>query len=111
MILRHDGRMALAKESSNTRPCQSLGRLTLSAPDEASLRPIDFGKPQSYRKGCQAQVAELVDALASGASARKGVEVRVFSWAPNPESRLVIELRPNAGLPVKTHEPDDYRAA
>ena len=27
-------------------------------------------------------MAELVDALASGASARKGVEVRVFSWAP-----------------------------
>ncbi len=30
----------------------------------------------------RAQVAELVDALASGASTRKGVEVRVFSWAP-----------------------------
>ena len=30
-----------------------------------------------------AQVAELVDALASGASDRKIVEVRVFSWAPN----------------------------
>ncbi len=30
-----------------------------------------------------AQVAELVDALASGASARKGVEVRVLSWAPS----------------------------
>ena len=30
----------------------------------------------------RAQVAELVDALASGASSRKGVEVRVFSWAP-----------------------------
>ena len=29
-----------------------------------------------------AQVAELVDALASGASGRKAVEVRVFSWAP-----------------------------
>ncbi len=29
-----------------------------------------------------AQVAELVDALASGASFRKEVEVRVFSWAP-----------------------------
>ena len=29
-----------------------------------------------------AQVAELVDALASGASDRKIVEVRVFSWAP-----------------------------
>ena len=29
-----------------------------------------------------AQVAELVDALASGASDRMVVEVRVFSWAP-----------------------------
>jgi hypothetical protein len=29
-----------------------------------------------------AQVAELVDALASGASDRKIVEVRVFFWAP-----------------------------
>ena len=30
-----------------------------------------------------AQVAELADALASGASGRKVVEVRVLSWAPN----------------------------
>jgi hypothetical protein len=30
----------------------------------------------------KAQVAELVDALASGASVRMDVEVRVFSWAP-----------------------------
>ena len=29
-----------------------------------------------------AQVAELVDALASGASVLMDVEVRVFSWAP-----------------------------
>ena len=29
-----------------------------------------------------ARVAELADALASGASSRKGVEVRVLSWAP-----------------------------
>ena len=29
-----------------------------------------------------AQVAELVDALASGASGLMVVEVRVFSWAP-----------------------------
>nr|DAS44573.1 MAG TPA: hypothetical protein [Bacteriophage sp.] len=28
-------------------------------------------------------MAELVDALASGASVLAGVEVRVFSWAPN----------------------------
>ncbi len=34
------------------------------------------------RRGANAQVAELVDALASGASGRKAVEVRVFSWAP-----------------------------
>ena len=27
-------------------------------------------------------MAELADALASGASSRKGVEVRVLSWAP-----------------------------
>jgi hypothetical protein len=27
-------------------------------------------------------VAKLVDALASGASTRKGVEVQVLSWAP-----------------------------
>ena len=31
----------------------------------------------------RAQVAELVDALASGASGLKAVEVRVFSWAPS----------------------------
>ncbi|MEY4891286.1 MAG: hypothetical protein RIQ75_2416, partial [Pseudomonadota bacterium] len=30
----------------------------------------------------RAQVVELVDALASGASGRKAVEVRVLSWAP-----------------------------
>lgn len=30
-----------------------------------------------------AQMAELVDALASGASTRKGVEVRVLFWAPS----------------------------
>ncbi len=28
-------------------------------------------------------MAELVDALASGASAREGVEVRVLFWAPS----------------------------
>jgi hypothetical protein len=35
-----------------------------------------------------AQVAELADALASGASSRKGVEVRVLSWAPICEPHL-----------------------
>jgi hypothetical protein len=30
-----------------------------------------------------AQVVKLVDTLASGASARKGVEVQVLFWAPS----------------------------
>ncbi len=33
-----------------------------------------------------AQVVKLVDTLASGASARKGVEVQVLSWAPSSET-------------------------
>src|SRR6185295_16142310 len=39
------------------------------------------------RSGGRAQVAELVDALASGASGLTAVKVRVLSWAP-PSSRL-----------------------
>jgi hypothetical protein len=31
----------------------------------------------------KAQMVKLVDTLASGASARKGVEVQVLFWAPN----------------------------
>ena len=31
----------------------------------------------------RAQVAKLVDALVSGTRARKGVKVRVLSWAPD----------------------------
>src|SRR3954468_12081586 len=44
-------------------------------------RPKRPGAPGD-RTAC-AQVAELVDALASGASGRKVVEVRVLSWAPS----------------------------
>ena len=40
-----------------------------------------------------AQVAELADALASGASGRKVVEVRVLSWAPSLRSLTIPELR------------------
>ena len=35
----------------------------------------------------------MVDALASGASARKGVEVRVFSWAPSPPCCLAVAIK------------------
>ena len=39
-------------------------------------------------------MAELVDALASGASGRKVVEVRVFSWAPFPKRAMVHVFQP-----------------
>ena len=40
-----------------------------------------------------AQVAELVDALASGASVCMDVEVRVLSWAPIQKSKRRQPLR------------------
>ena len=51
---------------------------------------VDTGRsPASIDKGdvleihlVFAQVVKLVDTLASGASARKGVEVQVLFWAP-----------------------------
>ena len=42
-----------------------------------SPRPTRIRSPRNL-----AQMAELVDALASGASDRKVVEVRVLFWAP-----------------------------
>ena len=47
----------------------------------SSLRVDSAGAP-AYMGGERAQVAELVDAPASGAGTRKGVEVRVLFWAP-----------------------------
>ena len=44
-----------------------------------------------------AQVAELADALASGASSRKGVEVRVLSWAPHFQLLAATGFRPKVG--------------
>jgi hypothetical protein len=46
-----------------------------------------------------AQVAELADALASGASSRKGVEVRVLSWAPVQIKRVTPWSRIPVGGP------------
>ena len=47
-----------------------------------------------------AQVVELVDTLASGASARKGVEVQVLFWAPlqRPSHRPTFLLAPSRTL-------------
>ena len=45
-----------------------------------------FAVPE--RKISDAQVAKLVDALCSGRSARKGVLVRIQSWAPKKSRTL-----------------------
>ena len=60
-------------------------RLTNKCPTR-SLAILRFALP--------AQVVKLVDTLASGASARKGVEVQVLSWAPNflPTLRVIRNL-------------------
>ena len=60
-------------------------RLTNKCPTR-SLAILRFALP--------AQVVKLVDTLASGASARKGVEVQVLSWAPNflPTLRVLRNL-------------------
>ena len=50
----------------------------------------------------RAQVAELVDALASGASGRKIVKVRVLSWAPSPPLELSARFRAH-GSPAYRH--------
>ena len=52
-----------------------------------SARP--YPQPGLRRPNCSgAQMAELVDAPASGAGARKGVEVRVLFWAPFTHSAV-----------------------
>ncbi len=43
---------------------------------------IDKPSNFSYNNFCYAVVAELADALDSGSSARKGMEVQVLSTAP-----------------------------
>ena len=55
--------------------------------------PTLRGSRSSQSGVTPAQVAELVDALASGASGGNSVEVRVLSWAP-----IVNEGRLNGGL-------------
>ena len=45
--------------------------------------PLLPGMDRTKRHATRAQMAELVDAPASGAGARKGVEVRVLFWAPD----------------------------
>jgi hypothetical protein len=59
---------------------QNLGRAAL----------LTSRKQNLYVSG-DAQVAELVDALASGASGCKVVKVRVLSWAPSTSKNLSLQ--------------------
>src|SRR6218665_3570281 len=60
----------------------------------------------------RAQMAELVDAPASGAGARKGVEVRVLFWAPLPHPAIFadgVKLQKNnrkLEMAIRGHSPE-----
>ncbi len=58
-----------------------------------AVNGVDSPKCAAYFPGftTPAQVAELVDALASGASVRMDVEVRVLSWAPYSPKLMKFE--------------------
>ena len=63
-----------------TAPCPRSGLLTSA--NGVPNRATSFRRDPLFKDLRRAQVVELVDALASGASGRKAVEVRVLSWAP-----------------------------
>ena len=49
---------------------------------KSTVRALTVPAARFARGPALAQVVKLVDTLASGASARKGVEVQVLFWAP-----------------------------
>ena len=56
--------------------------IDIDKPRQAPLSARSYPVPRKLAEAPRAQMAELVDAPASGAGARKGVEVRVLFWAP-----------------------------
>ena len=52
-----------------------------------------------------AQVVKLVDTLASGASARKGMEVQVLSWAPLSNLTASYKVRALRQFDLKSIQP------
>ena len=62
-------------------------------------RLTEAGRP--LRWVLVAQMAELVDAPASGAGARKGVEVRVLFWAPFPSLQTTTKVQKHPKKPAK----------
>src|SRR5436309_1941671 len=76
-----------------------------------SLELIGFGDLDTSMEGPlinapRAQVAELVDALDSGSSGRKLVEVRVFSWAPPSPAGAAGGGRQDSSVTAHLHRGD-----
>src|SRR5437868_14493440 len=63
--------------------------IDIDKPRQAPLSARSYPAPCKLAEAPRAQMAELVDAPASGAGARKGVEVRVLFWAPFPCSSMI----------------------
>ena len=63
----------------NARPVPPSQEYTGTLTNRGTIRNL---RALDGRWSVEAQVVKLVDTLASGASARKGVEVQVLSWAP-----------------------------
>src|SRR5258708_29074402 len=74
--------------------CEFTGPATLRRRPASGVDRAAPGAYPSRRRSDRARVAELVDALDSGSSGRKAVEVRVFSRAPTKikETDMAIEL-------------------
>lgn len=102
--------MAKNNEEHNTKVCESAdglfydgtrsilaGRLRLTLVKAAcTFARLVRGWP---RFPSDAQVAELVDALVSGASGVTPVEVRVLSWAPFKNPRTSVDVAKSLKFP------------
>ena len=78
LVSRRTGRPG-ATDMQEAQESQTTGRPAATALARPPQRANDL---EFDRRLYKAQMAELVDALASGASTRKGVEVQVLFWAP-----------------------------
>src|SRR3979490_2695965 len=88
-------------QGSKSRDRKRLSRFAIRQPARAVQRnwaaanQFDKRATDPYQPA-RAQVAELVDALASGASGLTAVKVRVLSWAPlTPKPMISRKMRVN----------------
>ena len=92
-----------------------LARPWRMAPRLTTRRSLRSGPPLPAAgltddRAARAQMAELVDAPASGAGARKGVEVRVLFWAPFFWRRWPPELHKPAEICQKCDQSGHLRS-